>query len=120
MWEIALEYIRSLNFPNLPSRFQCMFGCETIEDIKIWEKFFSSTGSSKFNIVKIKTPHVFLGDANWFNQKGLQYFCQTSEFGNISFASYCYFANKYWSGLMTDNPQKEVLITLPCQVIEIL
>lgn len=120
IWEFALEYIRCLNFPDLPSRFQCVFGCQTLEDIEMWKNHFFSTGYTKMNIVKIETKDAFLRDANWFNQKGLYSHFKTDKFGNISFSAYCYYANKYWSGEMTDNPKKELLITLPCNVIDIL
>lgn len=120
VWEFALEYIRCLNFPKLPSRFQCIFGCQALEDTEMWKNYFLSTGYTKMNIVKIETDNVFLGDANWFSQKGLYSHFKTDKFGNISFSAYCYYANKYWSGEMTDNPKKELLITLPCNVIDIL
>jgi Protein of unknown function (DUF2441) len=34
LWEIALETVRLLSAPNSPSRFECVFACETLGEAK--------------------------------------------------------------------------------------
>lgn len=122
IWEFALEYIRVLNYPSLPSRFQSIFAVQTLEEAEQWKNFFLNTNPNlgKINIVRLEYDNYFIGDTNWFNYKVLYDFYPTDKFGNASYAAFCYYANKYWSGEITPSPKKELLVRLPCKVIDIV
>lgn len=122
LWEFALEYIRLLNYPSLPSRFQSIFACRNLEEINYWKTLFEEQGFSNVKTFKISSndEDCFVGDANWFNSKGLYENIQTSNFENVSWATYLYYSNKYWSGEFTHNPHVEVLVKLPCTINELI
>ena len=115
LWEIALEYVRMLKYPNYPSRFKCLFAIEKLEEIEIWK---SLIGNNPHQIVKIE---YYKFDARWITNPGsFHNYCNTNKFDNISFGSYCFFADKYWSGQSTNSPLWELLVELPCKCINIL
>lgn len=118
MWEIALEYIRALNFPNLPSRFQSIFACKTLQDTYYWKDLFQKQGFANLKIFEIDVSenNFFEGDSNWFNLKGLSQVIQTNKFENASLSSYLFFSHKYWSGEITSDPKMELSIKLPCKI----
>ena len=118
MWEIAIEYVRLLKYPNYPSRFKCLFAVESLNELKEWQTFFKN---SPCNILKIECSKAYKFDARWITNPGVFHnYVQTNKFDNISFASYCYFANKYWSGQPSNNPLWELLVELPCKCVDIL
>lgn len=118
LWEISTEYIRLLKYPQYPSRFKCLFATEDLEQAKLWKNLFQS---SKYQILKIECSKYYKFDANWITKPGAFYnFYQTDKFDNISFASYCYFADKYWSGQPSPTPLWELLVELPCKCLEIV
>ena len=118
IWEIATEYVRILKYPQYPSRFQCLFAVENLEQLNCWKSFF---GNSTFQIVKLECTKAYKFDANWITKPGsFNNYFKTNKFNNISFAAYCYFADKYWSGQPSSSPYWELLVELPCKCIDIL
>lgn len=93
LWEFALEYVRVLNFPDLPSRFQSTFACKTLEDSLYWETLFQQQGFKNLKTFEISFDenNYFEGDANWFNSNGLYSSIKTSKFENASWASFLFF-----------------------------
>lgn len=129
VWEIALEHIRALHYSHLPSRFQCVFAVESLKEANEWYDLFNKNLLKRKikekrptpNIVKLEIDKYFRGDAGWFNTpSAIQVFEPDQGFENDSFASYCYFAHKYWSGEISPNPAFELLVQLPCKVIEVI
>jgi len=129
VWEIALEHIRALHYSHLSSRFQCAFAVESLKEAKEWYDLFNKNllkrkteeNRSTPNIVKLEIDKYFRADAGWLTTSSdIQVFESENEFENDSFASYCYFAHKYWSGETSPNPSFELLVQLPCKVIEVM
>lgn len=118
LWEIATEYVRILKYPQYPSRFQSLFAVESLEQLYVWKNFFEQ---SNFQIVKLECSKIYKFDANWITKPGsFKNYLQTNKFDNVSFASYCYFADKYWSGQPSSSPLWELLVPLPCKCVDIL
>lgn len=118
LWEIAAEYVRILKYPQYPSRFKCLFAVEDLEQLKNWKTFF---GNSTYQIVKLECSKSYKFDANWITKPGsFKNYCETDKFDTVSFASYCYFADKYWSGQPSSSPLWELLVELPCKCVDIL
>ncbi|MCH4168500.1 MAG: DUF2441 domain-containing protein [Streptococcaceae bacterium] len=63
--EIITELVRLDLFPNLPSRFECLYASRTIEEALIWKNEFDKFNRNVLQIVKLKTDGpIFVGDAN--------------------------------------------------------
>ena len=60
LWEIATEYVRILKYPQYPSRFQCLFAVENLEQLDAWKTFFEK---SNFQIVKLECSKIYKFDA---------------------------------------------------------
>jgi hypothetical protein len=118
LWEFAAEYVRILKYPQYPSRFQCLFAVENLEQLDAWKTFFEK---SNFQIVKLECSKIYKFDANWITKPGsFKNYLKNNKFDNVSFASYCYFADKYWSGQPSPSPLWELLVPLPCKCVDIL
>lgn len=118
LWEMSAEYVRLLKYPQYPSRFKCLFATENLEQLKLWKNLFKV---STCQILKIECSNCFKFDANWITKPGAFYnYCKTDKFDNISFASYCYFADKYWSGQPSSSPLWELLVDVPCKCLEVI
>jgi len=100
--ESVFEYVRRMKYPILTSRFQSLFASLTYEDaIKIKNKIFAEKGI----IYKVSGADYFVGDMNWLNQsRGIL---------GIEIV-----AEKYWSGSMSTDPIKEVLLRFPVKILE--
>lgn len=118
LWEIATEYVRILKYSHYPSRFKCLFAVENLEQANIWKSLFNNQSCQ---IAKIECSKYYKFDANWITRPGIFHnYCETDKFDNVSFASYCYFADKYWSGQSSSSPIWELLVELPCKCVDIL
>ena len=118
LWEISVEYVRLLKYPNYPSRFKCLFAVENLEQLENWKNFL---GPSAHKIAKIECSNSHKFDSMWITNPGsFSNYNKTSKFDNVSFASYCYFADKYWSGQPSSKPLWELLVELPCKCVDIL
>lgn len=62
IWEISLEYMRILKYSNYPSRFNCLFAVESIEQLDPWKSFFDNQSCQ---IAKIECSKFHKFDANW-------------------------------------------------------
>lgn len=111
-----------IKFSNLPSRFQSIFACRNLTEITYWKNLFYLQGFDNIKTFEIysKDENCFIGDANWFNFKGLHESIKTPKFDNASWASYLYYSNQYWSGKFTSNPIIEVIVKLPCTINKLI
>lgn len=103
--ELALEIIRKERFPDKPSRFQSMFACEDLDDVK---HFRGTSGSNRSTpIYEVMTETYHRGDMNLFNVQ-----CNMHEFYQRIV--------KYWSSMTHDTegytPFWEIVIPLPAQI----
>lgn len=100
--ETAFELTRRLKFPNRKSRFECTFACLTIEDAKkIRVEQFNNAGK----IYKVSCDKFSIADMNLLRQGG-------------SIIGIQIMAEKYWSGIKSQNPFLEVLMETPIKIIE--
>lgn len=118
LWEIALEYVRLIKYPQYPSRFKCLFAVESLEQLEKWKEHMNGQA---YKIVKLECSKTYKFDSNWItNPATLSNYYKTNKFEDISFSYYCYFADKYWSMEVSPNPLWELLIEFPCRCIEII
>lgn len=91
-----------MKFPNRKSRFECSFACLTIEDaLKIRVEQFDNVGK----IYKVSCDKFSIADMNLLRQGG-------------SIIGIQIMAEKYWSGIESQNPFLEVLMETPIKIIE--
>lgn len=107
--EVVTEMVRLEYYPKLPSRFECLYGTDTLEESLEWKKLFESYNRSVLQVVKLETiGPVFKGDASLL---------PTLE--NSSFLEKINQAKEYWSSSDESN-LSEVLIGGEIEVIEIV
>ena len=111
MREFAMEEVRRQQFPNLPSRFRCMFLSEN-EDTCLHnlEGFVNRGAGKKLQAIKVKVN----GEAHFVKSFGI------SRLG-LSFNEYKKEAVKYWNQDQNSNDStKEILFVGDVEIIEIL
>lgn len=107
--EIVTEMIRLESFPMLPSRFECLYGAESLDDLIEWKNLFESYNRVILQIVKLENiGPTFKGNASLL--PGLE---------NTSFLEKIDQAKEYWSS-PTDSHLSEVLIGGEITVTEII
>lgn len=117
--EIEFESIRRLYFPEKPSRFQCFFALESLDDVQIWAR--------AFNINRVKNPYAVWKisvdnesaitklDASWRDR----------DYKSNKVSIYSAWENHmdghaYWRGEDSDDPRKELLIPLSHFVVKVI
>lgn len=111
MLEGIFEMVRAQHFPDKPTRFCCMFACESLEALNACEQVMERT--SVRNVYSIEhTGDVHRGDMSLLNSEGNLYEIQSR-------------AMAYWLGETKDLhpnyvPRWEILIPLPVQLGELI
>lgn len=117
--EHIFEEIRLAHYPDRPSRFQSLFGCPTMKQLRYWEKLFQEAGNPP--VWQIETPAVWLADARLLH-------CMENGMYNLARARSN--AHQYWQAAVKcdspaqscacqeacDCPSVEALIALPARV----
>jgi len=104
MIELIFELVRRSEFPDQMSRFQSMFGCESIEDArKFKEKFCGNQGQ------------ICLVECKEYSRLDMSLLL----LGKTSIGS-VFYARKYWSGEAGNTPEWEILMKPPIEVIRII
>jgi hypothetical protein len=101
--ELLFEYVRRSNFPEIASRFQCTFACETLEEA---EKFRSAFGLPTNKIFEVFTENsYFKGDMTLLDNNQTSLVCS-------------YFADEYWKGNSSPASENfwELLLQLPVSI----
>lgn len=99
--EITFELIRQISFNEKPSRFESIFGCESLADAL---KFRNEKGNPENKIYKVSTDSFFKADMNLLYTGTI--------LGNILIAE------KYWRGQSSKNPFWEILMQAPVKILE--
>lgn len=99
--ETSFELMRMLKFPDLPSRFQAYFGCETLAE----SLEFSESQNDPCTVYLVECENAVKVDMNWLTTA-----CSIP--GNIA-AAEC-----YCRGEPSDQPFWEILMIPPVQIIE--
>lgn len=111
MREFALEEVRKQQFPNLPSRFRCMYLSEDEETcLHNLQGFINRGVGTSFQAIKVKVN----GEAHFVKDYGVDRL-------GLSFNEYKEEAVKYWN----QNPHsasatKEILFVGDVEIVEIL
>lgn len=119
--EVVLEYARLSLFPNKPSRFQCLFATNSIEEAQKWIKYWEL---NKYQIIEIESDRFYEFDCSWFTDTSktgtqLNSYLERNVIHNESVARIFEEAVKYWGGERSNTPRLETLIPLPFQVTHI-
>jgi len=101
--ELVFEYVRRGCFPDRPSRFECLFACESLEQASVFRERHGN-GS----IWKVQCDNVFRADMGLL------------ALGQESILLTSYRAHRYWSGLAgySAQPFWERLLVPPIRVLE--
>lgn len=119
MREIALENVRKEKFPNLPSRFFCMYLSEHKEEMMETFNKYRNINPKSF---AVRNPGDFY-QAIAVKVTGEVFFAKEVGIGRegISFNDYKKRAVEYWSQSQTSNEKtKEILFVGDAEVIEII
>lgn len=107
--ETIAELVRIKSFPDLPSRFSCLYVCKTLEETMKWKENFESYNREVLQIVKLKTDKpAFTGDA-----------ALLPKVNGESFDKKLQQAYQYWSG-ETNGDMEETLISGKIEVVDII
>ncbi|MBV1839302.1 DUF2441 domain-containing protein [Photobacterium ganghwense] len=101
--ELLFEYVRRANFPEIPSRFECSFACETIDEAV---KFRAAFGNPTDPIYEVFSENSFFkGNMALLDNDQTSLVCS-------------YFADEYWKGNQGPRPSCfwEVLLQLPVTI----
>lgn len=101
--ELLFEYVRQAHFPEITSRFQSFFACETLEDARTFKIGF---GDSESRIYEINTENsYFRGNMNLLDNSRTSLVCS-------------YFAHDFWKGNAGPIPHVfwELMLELPVTV----
>lgn len=117
IYELALELVRQRKYPSLPSRFECFFAHETKENAFKWAMRYLKPDAI-FQIAEVDSDNFYKLDSSWFTpEHGITNLNLQSN--PLTLSSACEIADNYWAGKMTNTPNIEVLIPLPCRIINI-
>lgn len=108
--ELVLENVRMKEFPNLPSRLECLYCAETLEEAKKWVPILLRMNKAfkPLQIVKLKAKGIlFKGDGSLMLRN------------TNSIDSKIEMARKYW-GQKTISKDKELLFIGNVEVIDII
>lgn len=119
--EIILEYARFALFPDMPSRFQCLFANKSFEETQKWADYWDL---QKYQIIEIESDKFYELDCSWFTDTAhtgtlLNSYLDNNIIHNEAVARIFEEAVKYWGGERSDTPRLEILIPLPFRVINI-
>ncbi len=99
--ELVAELIRRLAYPQLPSRFQALFACETLDSARL----FRSRGQPFNRIFRVRGNSHFRADMNLLSL-------------GPTAASSLNLVHKYWKGAASSEPFWEIILPPPVQVVE--
>lgn len=106
--EIITELVRLQQFSHLPSRFECLYGTQTLADCERWQKNFESFDRKVVQLIKVTSAGPFFsGDAQLL-----------PTLADVSLTEKIAQAQAYWQTASTD--LAEVLIGGEIEVTAIL
>jgi hypothetical protein len=113
--EMIFEGVRQIAFKDKPSRFQCMYGCETLEEAKAFREKY---GQNEF--YKSESQKIYKVECNGIVHKADMEMLRA----NLPMVTVSHIASMYWSGQTDADPSKdehpawEILLPLPIKVLE--
>ena len=117
VYESIFEYERKLHFPNSISRFQSFFGLKNETDVNHWLLKLSNNNPQQAK--KIKVWEVDTLDSA-VQKYDASFLAGGSALDLSSFSPLVasYWANKYWSGELSEHPSIELLISPEVRIIK--
>lgn len=106
-FEPIFEKVRDETYPDLPSRFNCIYVCEGVEELKFWySKLNEQSGQTPFRIYQL-------------NLEGIFHKCDSNilELGIVPDEKIIEKAHEYWSGKIKDKQNAENLFSGTFSVI---
>jgi hypothetical protein len=100
--EMLVELVRRNSFPELPSRFSCIFASSTIDDAR---QFRDGYGTPSDPIFRVACNKAYRHDNDLLRL-------------GPSFLTAWLFSTKYWRGESGPDPKWEELLVPPVQVLE--
>ncbi len=117
IYELALEFVRQIKYPKYASRFECLFAHETRDKAYDWATRYIKP-NVEFQIAEIETDVFYKFDCSWFTPIAGKTVIQLKS-NSLTLSAACEIADNYWSGKETNTPDIEVLIPLPCRIVNI-
>lgn len=100
--EVLFELVRIADFPDQPSRFECLYGFTSRTDI---EQFIDEVAESTYTLWEVRPADTFTADMNLVDAP--------------DFARGLYRAQYYWEGeTFLDEPHWETLLVPPVEIVE--
>ena len=115
VYEMVLEYVRAVKYPQYPSRFHCFFASRDLRPAMFWAR----TTQDPFNLVTIEASAWNEFDCSWFTLQKDTIVKIPNNCDLNSMAALAELANKYWQKLRTNTPILELMIPLPCEIVKI-
>lgn len=117
IYEFALEFVRQKKYPHCPSRFECFFAHETRELAFNWATRYLKP-NSEFQIAEVETATYYKFDCSWFTPEQGKTTIKLQS-NSLTLSAACEIAYNYWLGKETNTPNFEILIPMPCRIINI-
>lgn len=108
--EAIYEYERKLYFPEMNSRYQSFFGLKTKEDVTKWLSLFTQKNldlAKNYTIWEIDTLDSKVNELDSVHLGG----GTLEALEKFSPVVVAYHATNYWSGIKSQNPRMELLIS---------
>lgn len=102
--DLLFEYVRRSNYRACPSRFQSIFGFDSIEQAN---QFRNKYGKPNDLIWEIESNNAFKADMNLLTL-------------GTSLLVLSYNAHRYWQGIQSDDPFWEYLLIPPIKVVQVV
>jgi hypothetical protein len=99
LMELVWELVRRKDFPLMPSRFTCIFGCDRVEEVESFSKKYGGIGP----IYEVIADTYYKLDMSW-----LAWASPTTQLWSNAF--------NYWSGASSSQPFWEYLVPLPAKI----
>ncbi|EOW9210583.1 TPA: DUF2441 domain-containing protein [Vibrio cholerae] len=101
--ELLFEYVRRAHLPEIKSRFECSFACESIDEAMAFRNRFGQPSDRIFEVLSDK-PY-FKGNMVLLDNNQTSLVCS-------------YFADEYWKGNQGPIPESfwEILLELPVTI----
>lgn len=109
--ELSLEEVRKELYPDFPSRLNCLYVSESLEEAEKWAGLFVTLKRPTYSIVKLKVVgNIFVGDAK------LCFKATTNKEENLKLAK------KYWEFKFENQADiiKEILVGGEVEAVEIV
>lgn len=117
--EIIFEYIRQTEYSEyyLPSRYECFYMFNDIEEIKRWHEF-NTLKQPIYKLKIIETQKIFKADSSWIKYKSEPDAENRRKI--LPIKKIKQFARNYWNTTISENSLIEYLFCGKLQIVDVL